>query len=161
MIFEGAQGLLLDETHRYFPHVTRSRTGLTNVAGLCERIGLDTLDAVYVTRSYMTRHGRGPFLTEDPTMRFADATNIPNEWQGTLRFGTLDVDLLEESITNDLRSAATLNVNLRVSASIAMTCLDQHEFDLDRLPLPVRYIGRGEGRLAESEATAMAVAGTQ
>jgi hypothetical protein len=35
IVFEGAQGLLLDEDHRFFPHVTHSHTGLDNVLELC------------------------------------------------------------------------------------------------------------------------------
>lgn len=124
-VFEGAQGLLLDEKHRFFPHVTRSRTGLTNVSILAKELGIDELHAVYVTRSYMTRHGAGPFPTEDRALRFADATNIPNEWQGTLRFGRLDVDLLAESIQADLAS----NHDVSVEPVLAMACLDQLEIN--------------------------------
>ena len=31
LIFEGAQGLMLDENYKYFPHVTHSKTGIENV----------------------------------------------------------------------------------------------------------------------------------
>src|SRR5262249_48902654 len=92
IVFEGAQGLLLDEYHRFFPHVTRSRTGLANVVDLCQAMGdIDRLDVYYVIRPYMTRHGEGPFPSYDPDMSFPDPTNHPNPWQGTLRFGALDV----------------------------------------------------------------------
>ncbi|MBC7293790.1 MAG: adenylosuccinate synthetase, partial [Thermoleophilia bacterium] len=66
VIFEGAQGLFLDETHRFFPYVTRSRTGLHNVVRLLGEAGLDglRLEVVYVTRTYLTRHGPGPCPTE-------------------------------------------------------------------------------------------------
>ena len=48
VVFEGAQGLLLDERHRFFPHVTRSRTGLPNVVQIAGEVGLRELDVVYV-----------------------------------------------------------------------------------------------------------------
>lgn len=121
IVFEGAQGLLLDEHHRFFPHVTRSRTGIHNVARIAEEIGLTEADVIYVTRAYMTRHGAGPFPTEHPGLSFHDPTNAPNEWQGSLRFGDLDTNLLAESIANDLREAG----QLKVTTGLAVTCLDQ------------------------------------
>lgn len=121
IVFEGAQGLLLDEKHRFFPHVTRSRTGLHNVALLSKELGVQDVRAIYVTRTYMTRHGAGPFPTERPDVSFDDPTNAPNEWQGSLRFGELDLNLIAESISRDLFDAHGLNV----LPTLAMTCLDQ------------------------------------
>jgi adenylosuccinate synthase len=111
----------LDERHRFFPHVTRSRTGLANVIQIAGEIGLNKLDVVYVIRAYMTRHGAGPFPTERPGLSFPDPTNAPNEWQGALRFGELDLSLLAESIANDRKEAG----RLAVSPRLAVTCLDQ------------------------------------
>ncbi len=104
IIFEGAQGLLLDEHHKWFPHVTRSRTGMTNVETLCEEIGVTHADISYVTRTYLTRHGEGP-LPFEKTRGFdhiVDNTNIYNVDQGLLRFAPLNLDLLIQSISNDL-----------------------------------------------------------
>lgn len=102
LIFEGAQGLLLDEKHEFFPHVTRSRTGLTNVVELLRQTGIKQVDVVYVTRTYMTRHGAGPFPSYRPKMRFDDATNQPNKWQGSLRFGEIDGPLIFQAVNRDL-----------------------------------------------------------
>lgn len=89
IVFEGAQGLLLDEMNKeYAPHLTTSRTGLTNPLRIIREVFPEsekTAEAVYVTRSYVTRHGNGP-LPNECEMFFADETNQPNEWQGTLRF---------------------------------------------------------------------------
>lgn len=120
VLFEGAQGLLLDERHRWFPHVTRSRTGLTNVEILAREAGIEALDVTYVTRAYATRHGAGPFPREVAGLHYDDRTNVPNVWQQTLRFGLLDLDLLTETIREDLGHAA-----LPVQHSLAITCLDQ------------------------------------
>jgi hypothetical protein len=38
----------------------------------------------------MTRHGPGPFVTEDPTLELADTHNQNNPWQGPFRVGHLD-----------------------------------------------------------------------
>ena len=92
VIFEGAQGLMLDEDNEaYAPHLTSSRTGLSNPMAFCRRyFPGETLQAVYVTRSYVTRHGAGPLPYEGMFDRerfpVTDETNLPNDWQGTLRF---------------------------------------------------------------------------
>lgn len=132
ILFEGAQGLLLDQSHPYFPHVTRSNTGMQNVAALLKQTGLETepLEIIYATRSYLTRHGAGPFPTElsaKPYPKIKDLTNIPNPYQGKLRFGLLDIDALAETIGADLRHAANLNYTVK----IAITCLDQLEDKAD------------------------------
>ncbi len=119
VLFEGAQGLLLDAEHRWFPHVTRSRTGLTNVAVLAREAGIDALDVTYVTRAYATRHGAGPFPRE-AELSYPDATNVPNPWQGMLRFGELDLDLLHEAVAADMDASL-----LPVSHRLAVTCVDQ------------------------------------
>lgn len=123
IVFEGAQGLLLDEDHYFFPHVTHSHTGLKNVIELADNNYLDALDVVYVTRAYATRHGAGPFPREVADLRYSDLTNVNNSWQGTIRFGHLDADLLAESISQDLRHVN--DANLTVQHGLAVTCLDQ------------------------------------
>jgi adenylosuccinate synthase len=125
IIFEGAQGLLLAEDHRWFPHVTRSPTGLKNVLPLAEEAGIGQLDVAYITRVYLTRHGAGPLpheLGRLPYPRITDATNVHNDWQGSLRFGWLDLELLGNTIREDL---ARNKSSIKVNHGIAVTCLDQ------------------------------------
>jgi adenylosuccinate synthase len=120
VVFEGAQGLGLDENHKFFPHVTRSKTGLPNVATICEKHHVSSVHVIYVIRAYSTRHGAGPFPTEDKGLFYRDLTNFENDWQGKLRFGYLDVDMITENIKKDMRST-----KLTVLPSVAITCLDQ------------------------------------
>jgi adenylosuccinate synthase len=120
IVFEGAQGLLLDEDHRYFPYVTHSHTGLKNVNMLAVENGIEALRVIYMTRAYATRHGPGPFAREVAGLKYDDRTNVPNDWQGTLRFGHLDLDLLSETIQHDLTHAM-----VPVQPVLAITCLDQ------------------------------------
>ncbi len=125
VVFEGAQGLLLDQDSGYFPHVTRSHTGLKNVVTLAKESGITALDATYITRAYMTRHGAGPLaheLQEPPYKKIEDATNVVNPYQGHLRFGWLDADLLARTIYNDMRHA---DPALAIRKGLAVTCLDQ------------------------------------
>lgn len=108
IIFEGAQGLLLDsENKRFSPHVTASRTGLRNPLDICRSSGLELDAAVYVMRSYVTRHGAGPLPCEcDPGELGrinADKTNVENKWQGKLRYGYYEsAEELAARITGDL-----------------------------------------------------------
>lgn len=93
-IFEGAQGLLLDQdNNEYFPHLTHSKTGLHNVRILCQQAGINDIDAYYVSRTYLTRHGAGKLPGENPTMRYEDNTNFKHPFQGELRFAPLDPHL--------------------------------------------------------------------
>lgn len=91
IVFEGAQGLLLDSMNKEFaPHVTASRTGLDMPLRSCEKIGAKLGTAVYVIRSYVTRHGAGPLPGECGKSLLGDIgddlTNQPNPWQGTIRY---------------------------------------------------------------------------
>ena len=125
IVFEGAQGLLLDEQHHWFPHVTRSRTGLTNVLRIAELAEIDMLEVTYVTRPYLTRHGNGPLpneLTEKP-YDIVDPTNVTNDWQGSLRFAYLHLDLLADSIFDDLAQAN--GKKTQIVYDLGITCLDQ------------------------------------
>ncbi|MDQ0470431.1 adenylosuccinate synthetase [Labrys wisconsinensis] len=121
IVFEGAQGLMLDQDRGAFPFVTRSNTGLRNVVALAREAGIDGLDVTYVTRAYVTRHGAGPLAHELSGAPWPDATNLPNPWQGTLRYGTLDLDVLHRAVAADLGDAGGLAVTPR----LAVTCLDQ------------------------------------
>lgn len=147
IIFEGAQGLLLDEDRidRY-PHLTRSKTGLFNVMHLAPRLQIDHLQVTYMTRTYLTRHGAGPLAGERHDWTFTDETNITNLFQGTLRFAPLDLDELNHSISLDL-SAAKFSSRLSLDAGIGITCADQlNPPDPARLCLPIRYISFGPAR---------------
>ncbi|WP_328460502.1 adenylosuccinate synthetase [Actinoplanes sp. NBC_00393] len=84
-VFEGAQGVLLDEWHGWHPHTTWSTTTFDNVAALCpafRRLG--------VVRTYTTRHGPGPFVTEAPELDLPEAHNGRDAWQGAFRTGHFD-----------------------------------------------------------------------
>ena len=91
LIFESGQGLLLDEDYEaYAPHLTSSKTGMHNPAYFLAKRGLTLDEVIYVTRSYVTRHGEGPLPCETERDKLPgvgeDLTNQPNEWQGTLRY---------------------------------------------------------------------------
>jgi adenylosuccinate synthase len=64
ILFEGAQGALLDIDHGTYPYVTSSNT---TAGGAATGTGIGPLDLDYVlgiTKAYSTRVGNGPFPTE-------------------------------------------------------------------------------------------------
>ena len=64
ILFEGAQGTLLDVDHGTYPFVTSSNTVAGNAA-VGSGIGPTTIDRVLgITKAYTTRVGGGPFPTE-------------------------------------------------------------------------------------------------
>lgn len=95
VIFENAQGLLLDQDNMdYYPHLTPSHTGLHNVVEFLREMELDSsplsLEVHYVTRTYVTRHGAGRLdfecRREEINPQIKDRTNVGNRWQGELRY---------------------------------------------------------------------------
>lgn len=95
-IFEGAQGLLLDQDRKEFlPHVTHSNTGMKNVRALCATAGITDVETYYVSRTYLTRHGAGPLPGEDDGLEYHDDTNRAHPFQGRLRFAPLDKGLMD------------------------------------------------------------------
>ncbi len=122
-IFEGAQGILLDQDFGFFPNVTRSNTTSKNALEL-----YPSKEIYYVTRSYQTRHGNGFMSNEDkpvPLKNNENETNKYNPWQGNFRTSMLDFDLLKYSLTCDNYFSDGLRKYL------VITCMDQYELDLD------------------------------
>ena len=95
IVFEGAQGVLLDQCFGFHPHTTWSDCTPRGAVSLLD--GLTT--KVYrmgVVRTYMVRHGPGPFPTYDPDSEWSrmERHNQNGGWQGPLRSGPIDLVLL-------------------------------------------------------------------
>lgn len=110
-IFEGSQGLLLDQNIGFFPHVTRSNTGSRNILdmGFLPEILL-------VSRAYQNRHGNGPMTNEDLNcnIKINPFEQNPSDGpQGKFRQSMLDLDLLSYAISRDQyinKTCQTLNI---------------------------------------------------
>jgi adenylosuccinate synthase len=93
-IFEGAQGVLLDEWYGFAPYNTWSTLSFKNADTLLAENNFDgeTLK-LGLMRAYATRHGAGPFVTEDPqlTELIPDRHNANNDWQRSFRVGYADL----------------------------------------------------------------------
>jgi len=93
VIFEGAQGVLLDQWRGFHPHTTFSSCTLEPVRHM---LGTARYDGVFaclgVLRTYLTRHGEGPFPTEDAALDplLPELHNGGEGWQGAFRRGWPD-----------------------------------------------------------------------
>ena len=125
LIFEGAQGILLDQTFGNYPYITKSNTTSKNAITLLSqyyKADETVTEIFYVTRCYATRHGAGPFstLTETPALiNNTEETNIDNPHQGQFRTAYLDTNRLIYALSADDRFSKGLSKNL------VITCLDQ------------------------------------
>lgn len=138
IIFEGAQGLGLDQNYGEFPFVTPSNCGITNPLNLLEEaFGFEDskiqLEAHYVSRTYVTRHGNGPLVDETKVLGEMNClTNQPNEWQGNLRFAPLNAKSFAQLIQRLYYENCTIDnflpnvkANYQLSRKLFMTHLDQ------------------------------------
>lgn len=124
IVFEGGQGLLLDEQNKeYAPNITASSTGSRYIGNLInflyKKENYD-VEICYVSRSYMTRHGAGklPYEVNKNKLNstIEDKTNVPNPWQDNLRYGEINLFDLVERIEKD-----SCHYKIPVQKSISFT----------------------------------------
>jgi len=115
VIFEGSQGVLIDQDYGFHPYTTWSRVTAANAESLIRSSEMvEEVVKIGVIRAYMVRHGPGPFPTEVDDLSFGKDHNNEGPWQGHVRYGYLDFPLLRYAI----------NANQGVDV-LAVTCLDQ------------------------------------
>lgn len=117
LVFEGAQGLLLDPSFGTPPHVTKTDITFNNAFTLLSEVGYShPVRKVGVVRAYHTRHGNGPFPTFDAELStiLADAANKDHDWQGKFKVGYFDADQTAYAI----KSLGGID-------ELAITCLDR------------------------------------
>lgn len=93
LLFEGAQGVLLDENYGFAPYTTWSTTTLAQAEMILqEHHFTGEVLKLGIMRACATRHGAGPFPTEDPALTTAlpETHNVWNSWQQTFRVGYFD-----------------------------------------------------------------------
>lgn len=128
IIFEGAQGVLLDEYYGFHPYTTWSTTTSLHAEEEIDNITSD-IEIIGITRSYHTRHGNGPLPTEmynisqyarkysdikDYSFSINHERNNKNEFQGNFRYGIFDLGLFQYALKcQDVHS-------------VFVTCLDDY-----------------------------------
>ena len=100
MVFEGAQGVLLDEKHGTAPHNTWTNTTFENADTLLDKAGCLQRFRIGCLRSYATRHGAGPLPTEDANLRtlLPEPHNADNGFQGAFRVGSFDWEAAAKAV---------------------------------------------------------------
>ncbi len=117
----------MDQSFGTKPHITKSNTSSKNALNLLHKNFRNEIQQIdinlhYISRCYLTRHGAGPFPThEEPInlINFENETNVYNEYQGELRTGYLNIDLLNYALDCDNMYSSGLTKHLII------TCLDQ------------------------------------
>jgi len=150
VIFEGAQGILLDETYGLAPHVTWTNITFDNAYSLIRDVDINEeidITRVGVIRSYMTRHGHGPFISEikdpDEELFYTENHNKFGRYQGAWRVGRTDIVSLHYAldVIGDIDELAVTHmdiVNKRESVEVctAYEIDDGELWSLSPIPNP-------------------------
>ncbi len=130
ILFEGAQGILLDLDHGTYPFVTSSNT-VAAAASIGSGCGIESINSVLgITKAYTTRVGEGPFPTELKNKTGEELASRGKEF-GTVtsrkrRCGWFDGVLVRQSVKIS-------GINL-----IALTKLDVLD-NLDEIKICIAY----------------------
>jgi adenylosuccinate synthase len=100
LLFEGAQGMLLDESRGFHPHTTWSDVTPAGADAVLVSAGIRApVLRLGIVRAYMTRHGAGPLPTRDVALdALAEPHNDDSGWQGRFRRGHPDAVLLRYAV---------------------------------------------------------------
>jgi adenylosuccinate synthase len=117
VLFEGAQGSLLDVDHGTYPYVTSSSTV---AGGACTGTGIGPhliTDVIGISKAYVTRVGEGPFPTELHDEMGEQLRAAGHEFGATTgrprRTGWLDIVALREAVrTNGLTGIALTKMDV-------------------------------------------------
>lgn len=140
VLFEGAQGVLLDEWRGFHPHTTWSSINTAAVEQVAARIGISSpLEHYGAMRSYLTRHGAGPLPTHDGALdrNLPEPHNQGDGWQGAFRRGHPDAVLLRYALESvgDLSGLLIGHLDVFQRGTILKWC---EAYDgLERLPLSI------------------------
>jgi len=150
LIYEGSQGVLLDMDHGIFPNVTYGNTTCKNAIEHASCLGIRDIELFYVSRCYLTRHGRGWMPNETPVtlVNTDEEINVTNPWQEHLRIGELDYDLINYALNVD---AGYHRDSYR--RNMVITCLDQRpdwKLDTTRLPYYIQGVYTNASPQADS-----------
>ena len=132
ILFEGAQGTLLDIDHGTYPYVTSSSTTAGGVStGL--GIGPKYINKIIgISKAYTTRVGEGPFLTELLDEDGALLAKRGNEFGATTgrprRCGWLDLVALKKAIfTNSVTDLCITKLDVLDETKVIRVCVEYND----------------------------------
>ena len=136
VVFEGAQGTMLDIDHGTFPYVTSSNTTLS---GVVSGTGVNMSLIKYglgITKAYSTRVGHGPFPSELSNEIGNKIGKIGGEIGATTgrtrRCGWLDLKVLKNSIRlNNLTGIALTKIDVLDHFKEISICVDYGSIDYE------------------------------
>ncbi|MAF11273.1 adenylosuccinate synthase [Candidatus Poribacteria bacterium] len=151
VVFEGAQGALLDVDHGTYPYVTSSNT---TVGGICTGLGIPPTavqEVLAVVKAYTTRVGLGPFPTEMDEEFGERVRQIGNEFGATTgrprRCGWLDiVGLRYASRINGFTQIALSKMDVLDTLSTIQVCVGYRldGAEVDNFPAQLTTLSRCE-----------------
>ena len=136
VVFEGAQGTMLDVDHGTFPYVTSSNTTLSGVvSGTGANMALIKY-GLGITKAYSTRVGHGPFPSELNNNVGEEIGKIGGEIGATTgrtrRCGWLDLKVLKKSIRlNNLSGIALTKIDVLDNFDEISICVDYGSIDYE------------------------------
>lgn len=128
VMFEGAQGTMLDIDYGTYPFVTSSNC---TAAGICTGAGVPPSaiqDVVGVTKAYTTRVGAGPFVTELHDAVGLHLQNVGGEFGTTTgrprRCGWLDMMVVRHAVRlNGMTSMAMTKLDVLSDLPVLKVCV--------------------------------------
>ena len=128
VLFEGAQGMLLDIDYGTYPYVTSSNT---TAGGVANGVGIGPnmiTNAVGIAKDYTTRVGKGPFPTELENETGEWIREKGHEYGVTTgrsrRCGWLDIVILKTSVrVSGLTSLAVTKIDTLAGLEKVMMCV--------------------------------------
>lgn len=161
-VFEGAQGVLLDETHGFQPHTTWTDCTFKNADTLLdEDYSTDRRIRIGVWRCYFTRHGAGPLPSELDKHDLSEQHNKAEQYTGHFRVGTFDLPLalyahhtvgrLDGFVVNHFDRFAGRDIPVRISRSQTIHVNRAYFIDMLEDVLRVPLVGQGDGPTSEDK----------
>lgn len=98
-IFEGAQGLLIDDVYGIKPNTTHLDTTINFALSISK--SQDKITKIGISKAFSSRHGLGSFPTEDIqiSQKISDSNQEESFWNGKIRFGWFDAVLMKYAQT--------------------------------------------------------------
>jgi adenylosuccinate synthase len=151
VLFEGAQGVLLDLDHGTYPFVTSSSTTAGGACASCG-IGPTQVDRVIgIVKAYATRVGNGPFPTEQINAVGERLREVGAEYGATTgrprRCGWLDIPALRLSVRlSGIEALALTKLDVLAGMDEVKLCVGYRLGDrlLDELPVDAEELAAAE-----------------